>query len=81
MASLEIALTPEQLATLDEPSTPSLGFPATINAGQGPMLGFGGAKVDGVELPVWPICSPAQPATESAPEPTIASSVTDQTNR
>jgi aryl-alcohol dehydrogenase-like predicted oxidoreductase len=25
-----------------------------ITAGPGPMLGFGGANVDGVELPVWP---------------------------
>jgi aryl-alcohol dehydrogenase-like predicted oxidoreductase len=55
LASLEITLTPEQVAALDEPSTPSLGFPAAINAGQGPMLGFGGATVDGVKLPVWPM--------------------------
>jgi len=55
LASLEITLTPEQLAALDEPSTPSLGFPAAITAGPGPMLGFGGTKVDGVELPVWPM--------------------------
>jgi hypothetical protein len=37
------------------PSTPSLDFPAAINAGPGPMLGFGGATADGVELPVWPM--------------------------
>jgi aryl-alcohol dehydrogenase-like predicted oxidoreductase len=55
LASLEITLTPEQLATLDEPSTPSLDFPAAINAGPGPLLGFGGATVDGVDLPVWPM--------------------------
>jgi aryl-alcohol dehydrogenase-like predicted oxidoreductase len=55
LASLEIALTPEQLDTLDQPSTPSLDFPAAITAGPGPMLGFGGASVDGVELPVWPM--------------------------
>jgi aryl-alcohol dehydrogenase-like predicted oxidoreductase len=54
LASLEITLTPEQLAALDEPSTPSLDFPAAVTAGPGPMLGFGGTTVDGVELPVWP---------------------------
>jgi len=37
-----------------DPSTPSLDFPAAITAGPGPMLGFGGATVDGVTLPVWP---------------------------
>ncbi|MCU1430735.1 MAG: aryl-alcohol dehydrogenase [Actinomycetia bacterium] len=55
LASLEITLTPDQLAALDEPSTPSLDFPAAITAGVGPMLGFGGTTVDGVELPVWPM--------------------------
>ncbi|WP_445185617.1 aldo/keto reductase [Pseudonocardia sp. Cha107L01] len=55
LASLEITLTPEQLTALGEPSTPSLDFPADITAGPGPMLGFGGASVDGVELPVWPM--------------------------
>jgi aryl-alcohol dehydrogenase-like predicted oxidoreductase len=55
LASLNVTLTPEQLATLDEASTPSLDFPADINAGPGPMLGFGGTRVDGVELPVWPM--------------------------
>jgi aryl-alcohol dehydrogenase-like predicted oxidoreductase len=55
LASLEITLAAEQLAALDEASTPSLDFPADINTGQGPMLGFGGTTVDGVELPVWPM--------------------------
>jgi aryl-alcohol dehydrogenase-like predicted oxidoreductase len=54
LASLEITLAPEQLAALNEPSTPSLDFPAAITAGITPMFGFGGATVDGVELPVWP---------------------------
>ncbi|HEV3283273.1 MAG TPA: aldo/keto reductase [Solirubrobacteraceae bacterium] len=60
--SLEIDLAPEQLSALDESSTPSLDFPAAITAGPGPMLGFGGASVDGVELPVWPmlLASPAR---------------------
>jgi len=54
LASLEITLAPEQLAALDELSTPSLDFPAAIAAEITPMFGFGGATVDGVELPVWP---------------------------
>ena len=54
LASLEVTLAPEQLASLEEPSTPSLDFPAALHAGLGPVLGFGGATVDGVELPVWP---------------------------
>src|SRR6202022_4590395 len=55
LASLEITLAPEQLAALDEPATPSLDYPAAITAGPGPTLGFGGATVDGVGLPVWPM--------------------------
>jgi aryl-alcohol dehydrogenase-like predicted oxidoreductase len=54
LASLEITLTPEQLVALDEPSTPSLDFPAAITAEITPTFGFGGATVDGIELPVWP---------------------------
>jgi hypothetical protein len=55
VARLEITLTPEQLAALDEPSTPSLHFPAGITARLEPVMGFGAATVDGVELPVWPM--------------------------
>jgi aryl-alcohol dehydrogenase-like predicted oxidoreductase len=54
LASLELTLTPEHLAALNKPSAPSLDFPAPNNAYLGPMLGFGGTTVDGVELPVWP---------------------------
>jgi aryl-alcohol dehydrogenase-like predicted oxidoreductase len=54
IASLEITLAPEQLAVLDEPSAPSLNFPAANNAGLGPMLGFGGTTVDGLQFPTWP---------------------------
>ncbi|MEA2197621.1 MAG: hypothetical protein QOJ25_1672 [Solirubrobacteraceae bacterium] len=53
LASLDVTLAPEQLAALDEASTPSLDFPAPNNAWLGPMLGFGGTTVDGVEFPVW----------------------------
>ncbi len=55
LASLEVTPSPAQFAALDELSAPSLDFPAAVNAGPGPMLGFGGAMVDGVELPVWPM--------------------------
>jgi hypothetical protein len=55
LASLEITLTPEHLAALDEATTPSLDFPAAITAGPGPLMGFGGAQVDGVDLPTWPM--------------------------
>jgi aryl-alcohol dehydrogenase-like predicted oxidoreductase len=54
LGSLEITLAPEQLAALNEPSKPSLDFPAAIAAEITPVFGFGGATVDGVELPVWP---------------------------
>jgi aryl-alcohol dehydrogenase-like predicted oxidoreductase len=54
LASLEVTLAPEQLAALEAPSTPSLDFPAPYHVGIGPMLGFGGMTVDGVELPTWP---------------------------
>jgi len=55
LASLEITLTPEQRTALDDPSTPSLDFPADITTGPGPMLGFGGTTVDCVEHPAWPM--------------------------
>ena len=54
LASLQITLAPDQLAALEQPSAPSLDFPAALHAGLGPMLGFGGTTVDGVELPTWP---------------------------
>jgi hypothetical protein len=47
---------------LDQASAPHLNFPAHNNEGLGPMLGFGGTTVDGIEYPVWPalIESPAR---------------------
>jgi aryl-alcohol dehydrogenase-like predicted oxidoreductase len=54
LASLELTLEPDQLAALDAASAPALNFPAANNAGLGPMLGFGGATVDGVQFPTWP---------------------------
>ncbi|MCW2650591.1 MAG: hypothetical protein QOE41_3197 [Mycobacterium sp.] len=66
LASLDVTLTSEELAALDQSSTPSLEFPAAITAGPGPMLGFGGATVDGVTLPVWPRCFTALPGIDCA---------------
>ncbi|MDA0159425.1 aldo/keto reductase [Solirubrobacter ginsenosidimutans] len=54
LRSLALALSPEQRATLDDVSAPVLDFPAAITAGPGPMLGFGGATIDGVAYPTWP---------------------------
>ena len=55
LASLQTTLTPAQIAALDECSAPALDFPAAINAGPGPMLGFGGTTIDGVNVPTWPM--------------------------
>jgi aryl-alcohol dehydrogenase-like predicted oxidoreductase len=54
LASLEITLGREHVAALEASSAPSLDFPAANNAGPGPMLGFGGTTVDGVQFPAWP---------------------------
>jgi aryl-alcohol dehydrogenase-like predicted oxidoreductase len=54
LASLAVTLSAEHCAALDEVSAPALDFPAAINAGPGPVLGFGGATVDGLTRPVWP---------------------------
>jgi aryl-alcohol dehydrogenase-like predicted oxidoreductase len=54
LASLQVTLAPEQLAALEQPSAPSLDFPARLHTGLGPMLGLGGTTVDGVEQPTWP---------------------------
>jgi hypothetical protein len=47
-----ITLSPEQLAALNEPSTPFLNFPAAVITEMTPTFAFGGATVDVVELPV-----------------------------
>jgi hypothetical protein len=62
LASLEITVAPEQLAALNARSTPALNFPAAVITEMTPMFGFGGATVDGIELPVWPqlLISPAR---------------------
>ena len=53
LASLAITLTPQQRHTLDAASSPTLDHPASVNAGPGPQMGFGGSAVDGVHRPTW----------------------------
>jgi hypothetical protein len=53
LASLEVALTPEQRDALDEVSAPALDFPAAVSD-MGAMIGFGGTTVDGTTYPVLP---------------------------
>jgi aryl-alcohol dehydrogenase-like predicted oxidoreductase len=57
LASLEVALTPEQLARLDELTAPPDHFPQTfLEAVRTTMLN--GARIDGIEGPIWDL-SPA----------------------
>ncbi|MGI5460053.1 aldo/keto reductase [Streptomyces sp. CA-249302] len=60
LAGLDVRLTPEQTATLDEVSVPSLNFPYDLNRRFGPMLKYAGATVDGETSAVYP------PLVESA---------------
>jgi aryl-alcohol dehydrogenase-like predicted oxidoreductase len=46
-AALDLTLTAEQLAALDEVSTPALNFPADNNRYFAPLMQFAGATVDG----------------------------------
>jgi len=54
LGALEVKLTPEQLASLDEVSKPALNFPADFlqNA---PVFMHGGLTVNGVTAPPWPL--------------------------
>ena len=54
LAGLEIRLTPEQSARLDEVSTPALNFPHDLNLRVGRMLKYAGATVDGEPSAVYP---------------------------
>ena len=54
LASLAITLIPHQRHILDAASEPTLDFPASVNAGPRPQLGFGGSTVDGVHHQTWP---------------------------
>ncbi|HEY4279282.1 MAG TPA: aldo/keto reductase [Conexibacter sp.] len=54
LKALELTLTDAQVAALDAASTPALNFPADNNRLLAPMLGFGGATVDGQSSPAYP---------------------------
>jgi aryl-alcohol dehydrogenase-like predicted oxidoreductase len=47
LAGLDVKLTEEQIAVLDDVSAPTLNFPAELNRQVGPMLKYAGATVDG----------------------------------
>ncbi|MEU6252459.1 aldo/keto reductase [Streptomyces sp. NPDC047043] len=54
LAGLDVRLTPEQTATLDEVSAPTLNFPYDLNRRVGAMLKYAGATVDGEPSAVYP---------------------------
>jgi aryl-alcohol dehydrogenase-like predicted oxidoreductase len=54
LAGLDVRLTPEQAATLDEVSAPTLNFPYDLNQRVGRMLKYAGATVDGEPSAVYP---------------------------
>lgn len=54
LGALNLKLTPEHVATLDEASTPTLDFPAAFLQGA-PVFMHGGLTVNGVNAPVWPM--------------------------
>jgi aryl-alcohol dehydrogenase-like predicted oxidoreductase len=54
LAGLDLQLTAEQTATLDEVSTPALNFPYDLNRQVGAMLKYAGATVDGEKSHVYP---------------------------
>lgn len=54
LAGLEVALTPAQIAALDQVSAPTLNYPADLNRRVSRMLMYSGATVDGEETEVYP---------------------------
>ncbi|WP_406361220.1 aldo/keto reductase [Streptomyces sp. NBC_00715] len=54
LAGLDLRLTPEQTARLDEVSAPALNFPYALNHQVGAMLKYAGATVDGRPSQVYP---------------------------
>jgi aryl-alcohol dehydrogenase-like predicted oxidoreductase len=54
LGALEVKLTPEQVAALDQVSQPALNFPADFLQG-GPTFMHGGLTVNGVTAPPWPM--------------------------
>lgn len=59
-ASLDVTLTAEQRAALDEVSAPTLDFPATIT-GMSAAVAFGGMTVDGTTYPAFTINGSQRP--------------------
>lgn len=56
--ALDVRLTPDQIAALDEVSTPTLNFPAVNNRTLGHDLQFAGTTVDGVPSALSPFLKP-----------------------
>jgi aryl-alcohol dehydrogenase-like predicted oxidoreductase len=54
VAAIDVALRPEQRATLDKLSEPILPFPVNFVKNVGPTVSHGGATVNGVTAPPWP---------------------------
>jgi aryl-alcohol dehydrogenase-like predicted oxidoreductase len=54
VAGLNVTLSAEQLRTLDDVSSPTLNYPAEVNAQTRTMLQFAGATVDGETSTVYP---------------------------
>ena len=54
LAGLDVTLSPDQLARLDQVSAPVLNYPAPMHGAQRAMLQFAGATVDGETSVVYP---------------------------
>ncbi|MFI5613805.1 aldo/keto reductase [Amycolatopsis sp. NPDC051903] len=54
LAALDLTLTPDHLAALDDVSAPQLNFPAELNRGMAPLLRYAGTTVNGQEHGVYP---------------------------
>ncbi|MEN3615006.1 aldo/keto reductase [Plantactinospora sp. ZYX-F-223] len=54
LAALDVRLSEQQIAVLDEASAPKLNYPYDLNRQTGAMLQFGGATVDGVSSAGYP---------------------------
>ncbi|GIG93206.1 aldo/keto reductase [Plantactinospora endophytica] len=54
LAALDVRLSDQQIAALDEASAPRLNYPYDLNRQTGAMLQFGGSTVDGVPSTVYP---------------------------
>ena len=54
LAGIDVTLTPDHLALLDEVSAPELDYPAPMNGEMRAMLQFAGTTVDGEPSAVYP---------------------------